>query len=149
MVKLENYNELVMKHFMHPKNMGEMKNADAVGQVGNPICGDIMRVYIKIGKKKIDGKEEKFIKDIKFQTMGCPAAIATSSVLTELAKGMSLEEASIINNKHVADALGGLPPIKLHCSNLAANALKKAIEVYKNKNNLKKFNFKIIFFFFF
>ncbi len=135
---MDGYNKLVIEHFKHPKNMGEMKDADASGQVGNPVCGDIMKVYIKIGEKKIDGKNQKIIKDIKFQTMGCPAAIATSSVLTELAKGMTLEEAEIINNKHVADALGGLPPIKLHCSNLAADALRKAIENYKNKNGSKK-----------
>lgn len=130
---METYNKKVMEHFMHPKNMGEMKNPDAVGQVGNPICGDIMKVYIKIGKK--DNKE--FIKDIKFQTMGCPAAIATSSITTELAKGMNLEEASFINSKHVADSLGGLPPIKLHCSNLAADALKKAIQNYKRSFEIK------------
>lgn len=126
---METYNPQVMKHFMKPKNFGEMKNPDAVGEVGNPVCGDIMKVYIKVGKKK----QNKIISDIKFQTLGCPAAIATSSVVTELAKGMSLEEAKTINHKHVADALGGLPPIKMHCSNLAADALKKAIENYEEK----------------
>jgi nitrogen fixation NifU-like protein len=105
--------------------MGEMKNPDAVGQVGNPTCGDIMKIYIKVKENKI--------KDIKFQTMGCIAAIATSSMVTELAKGKTLEKAKNITNKDVAKALGNLPKIKLHCSNLAADALRKAIENYEKK----------------
>ena len=127
------YNKKVMCEFQKPKNMGEIKNADAVGEVGNPTCGDVMKIYLKIGKKKVDGKEKRFIKDIKFQTMGCIAAIATSSMVTEMAKGKTLEEAEKLTNKDVADSLGSLPPIKMHCSNLAADALHKAIENYRSK----------------
>lgn len=123
------YSREVMKHFKSPKNMGEMKNADGIGEVGNVICGDVMRVYIKVERKG----DKEYIKDIKFQTMGCIAAIATSSMVTELAKGKTLEEAKKITNKDVADSLGSLPPIKMHCSNLAANALKKAVEDYEKK----------------
>ncbi len=132
------YSKKVMNHFRHPKNMGEIKNPDGLGKVGNPACGDVMWVYIKVGKKKIRGKEEKIIKDIKFKTFGCTAAIATSSMITELAKGKSLEDAKKITNKDVATSLKGLPPIKMHCSNLAADTLKKAIENYqKKKKELK------------
>lgn len=125
------YSKEVIKHFSHPKNMGEIKDADAVGMVGNPMCGDVMKIYIKVGKKnrKID-----FIKDVKFQTMGCAAAVATSSMITELAKGKTLEEAEKLSNKDVARALHGLPPLKMHCSNLAADALRKAISEFRNKN---------------
>lgn len=123
--KFETYNRKVMNLFKNPKNMGEMKNPDAIGQVGNPSCGDIMRVYLKIKDNKI--------KDIKFQTMGCVAAIATSSITTEIAKGKTLNAAKKITNKDVAKKLGGLPSIKMHCSNLAADALKKAIENYEGK----------------
>jgi len=122
---METYSKDVMKLFKNPKNMGEMKNPDAVGQVGNPSCGDIMKIYLKIKDNKI--------KDIKFQTMGCIAAIATSSRVTELAKGKTLEAAKKITNKDVAESLKGLPPVKMHCSNLAADALRKAIESYKKK----------------
>jgi nitrogen fixation NifU-like protein len=125
------YSKKVMEHFKDPKNMGEMEDADGIGEVGNPQCGDIMRVYIKVEKKG----DKEYIKDIKFQTMGCIAAIATSSMTTELAKGKSLEEAKKITNKDVAESLGNLPPIKMHCSNLAANALRKAIEDYEKKKN--------------
>ena len=128
------YNKKVMKLFKNPKNMGEMKNPDAVGQVGNPHCGDIMKIYLKI---KGD-KGEEIIKDIKFQTMGCVAAIATSSITTEIAKGKTLNAAKKITNKDVAKKLGGLPPIKMHCSNLAASALKKAIENFEEKNKNDK-----------
>jgi len=128
--KFERYNKKVMKHFKNPKNMSEMKNPDAVGQIGNPSCGDVMRVYLKIKEDKIKGK---YIKDIKFQTMGCVAAIATSSITTEIAKGKTLNAAKKITNKDVAKKLGGLPLIKMHCSNLAADALKKAIENYEGK----------------
>lgn len=120
------YSNKVMEHFKNPKNMGEIEDADAVGEVGNPQCGDVMRVYIKVEKGKIQ--------DIKFQTLGCIAAIATSSMVTELAKGKKLEDAKKITNKDVAESLGSLPPIKMHCSNLAANALKKAIENYEKKH---------------
>jgi nitrogen fixation NifU-like protein len=121
------YTKEVMKHFLHPKNMGEMKNPDAVGQVGNPRCGDVMKLYLKINKKN------KKIENIKFQTFGCAAAIATSSVITEIAKGKTIDEAKKITMKEVADSLHGLPPIKMHCSNLASDALKKAIKNYEEK----------------
>jgi len=127
------YSKKVMQNFMHPKNMGEMKNPDGVGKIGNPICGDIMWVYIKIGKKKFKGQEKEFIKNIKFRTFGCAAAIATSSMITQLAKGKTLEQAEKITSKNIAKSLKGLPPIKMHCSNLASNALKKAIGDYKKK----------------
>src|SRR3989338_6439006 len=107
------YSKKVLELFRNPKNMGEMKNPDAVGQVGNPQCGDIMKIYLKIGKNK---SKKNYIKDIKFQTMGCVAAIATSSMATQLAKGKTLEEAEKIKNKDVAESLKGLPPEKLHCS---------------------------------
>lgn len=129
-----NYNEKVKQHYLHPKNAGEIRDADGIGEVGNPVCGDIMYVYIKVGKKDKKHKEE-YIKDIKFKTFGCGAAIATSSMITELAKGKSLKEAEKITRSDVSQALEGLPPIKEHCSNLAADALRKAIENYKKKNN--------------
>lgn len=121
------YSKKVIKLFKNPKNVGEMKNPDAVGTVGNPSCGDVMKVYIKVDKNK------NTIKDIKFQTMGCAAAIATSSMITELAKNKTLEQAKKISNQDVAKELGGLPPIKMHCSNLAASALNQAITLYENK----------------
>lgn len=126
---LSTYSKKVIELFQNPKNMGEMKAPDAVGEVGNPACGDIMRISLKIKDNKI--------KDIKFQTMGCIAAIATSSMITELAKGKTLEQAKKITNKDVAKSLGNLPPIKMHCSNLAADALKKAIENYEKTNKFK------------
>ncbi len=125
------YSKKVMKHFFNPKNMGEIKKPDAVGVFGNPVCGDIMKIYLKIKKNK---KGKFFIENIKFQTMGCAAAIATSSMITELAKGKTIEEAKKISNENVALALKGLPPIKIHCSNLAANCLKKAIENWEEKS---------------
>ena len=125
-----NYSKEVIKHFSHPKNLGEIKNPDAVGIVGNPICGDVMKLYLKIAENK---KGEEKIKDIKFQTFGCAAAIATSSMITQLAKGKTLKQAEKISNQQVAHSLHGLPPIKMHCSNLAADALKKAIEDYRKK----------------
>ena len=123
------YSKEVMQHFTNPKNSGEMKNPDAIGQVGNPSCGDIMYIYIKVKDNKI--------KDISFKTFGCAAAIATSSLITELAKGKTLEEAMKITRNDVAEKLGGLPPIKMHCSNLAADALHDAIRKYKNKQKRK------------
>lgn len=129
-----NYNKKVMKLFMNPKNMGEIKNADGIGKVGNPYCGDIMWVYIKVGKDK---KGKEFIKDIKFKTFGCAAAIATSSMITQVAKGKTLDDAKKIKYKEVVDSLGGLPPIKIHCSQLATEALNKSIENYKNKKEYK------------
>ena len=122
-----------MQYFLHPKNVGEIKNADGVGKVGNLICGDCMWVYIKVGKKKIKGKEEEIIKDIKFKTLGCAAAIATSSIVTEMAKGKTLQEAIKISNKDVIKALNGLPLIKHHCSLLAESALGEAIYDYLKK----------------
>lgn len=119
------YSEKVMENFKHPKNQGEIKDADGVGEVGNPVCGDIMKITIKIKDNKIE--------DIKFKTFGCAAAIATSSMITELAKGKTLEEAKNITQKDVSDSLDGLPPIKEHCSNLASEGLNKAIDNYKMK----------------
>lgn len=133
------YNKKVMSYFLKPKNVGKIANADGIGQVGNINCGDIMKIYIKIGKKKIKNKdkskkEQEFIKEIKFETLGCPAAISTSSVVTELAKGKLLEEAIKITNKDVLKKLGELPPIKYHCSLLAEEALGEAIYDYLKKN---------------
>ncbi len=119
------YSEKVMDHFRNPRNVGELPDADGIGEVGNPACGDIMKIYLKIKDNKIE--------DIKFKTFGCGAAIATSSMVTEMVKGKSLEEALTISNKQVAEALDGLPPIKMHCSNLAADALHAAIEDYKRR----------------
>jgi nitrogen fixation protein NifU and related proteins len=119
------YNETVLDHFRNPRNMGEIKNPDAEGIVGNPVCGDVMKIMIKVKNDKIA--------DIKFQTFGCAAAIASSSALTEIAKGKTIKEAKKITNEQVAKHLGQLPPIKLHCSNLAADALYKAIENWENK----------------
>ena len=118
-----------MDHFRDPRNMGEMKDADSIGEKGNPVCGDLMYIYIKVEKR--DGKE--IISDISFQTFGCAAAIATSSMMTELAKGKTLDEASKITKNDVAISLDGLPPIKMHCSNLAADALQDAIKKYREK----------------
>ncbi len=126
------YSNKVMDLFKHPRNIGEIKDADAIGKVGNPICGDLMWVYLKIEKNK---KGEEFIKDIKVKTFGCVAAIATSSALTEIAKGMTLDEAEKISKQQVADYVGGLPPPKLHCSVLATDGLKNAIEGYKKKKH--------------
>ena len=124
------YSDKTMELFRNPKNMGELKDADAIGKVGNPVCGDVMHVYLKIGRNK---KGEKIIKDIKVKTFGCVAAIATSSALTEVVKGMKLSEAEKISKQNVADYVGGLPPAKIHCSVLAVDGLKKAIEEYKKK----------------
>jgi len=124
------YSNKVMEEFRHPHNIGEMKNPDGVGKVGNAQCGDLMWVYIKVAKNK---KGEEIIKDIKVKTFGCVAAIATSSKLTEMAKGMALEEALKINKEKIAKELGGLPPIKMHCSVLSMDGLRKAIEDYRNK----------------
>jgi nitrogen fixation NifU-like protein len=121
------YTDKVMDYFANPRNVGEIKDADGVGEVGNVQCGDIMRIYLKI--------ENSIIVDAKFKTFGCGAAIATSSMITEMVKGKTIEEALKISNNNVAEALGGLPPVKMHCSNLAADALNKAIEDYKEKLN--------------
>jgi nitrogen fixation NifU-like protein len=116
------YSEKVMEHFKNPRNMGEIPDADGVGTVGNPVCGDLMTIYIKVKDNRLE--------DIKFKTFGCGSAIATSSMITELAKGKTLEEGLKITRANVADSLGGLPPVKMHCSNLAADALHAAIEDY-------------------
>ena len=125
------YNEKVLKHFRNPRNMGGIKNPDGQAMVGNPICGDIMQMTIRVGRNK---KGEEIIKDVKFKTLGCGAAVASSSMGTIMAKGKTLEEAMRLTNKQVEEALGGLPPTKLHCSNLAAEAIHKAIEDYKKKS---------------
>lgn len=119
------YSQKVIEHFLHPRNVGEIEEPDGVGEVGNPVCGDIMKLYIKI--------KDGVIVDAKFKTFGCGAAIATSSMVTELIKGKTLEEAEKISKNTVAEALDGLPPIKMHCSNLAADALHAAIRDYKKK----------------
>jgi len=128
------YSKKVMQHFLHPKNIGEIEKADGIGKVGNPVCGDVMWIYIKVGRNK---RGEKIIKDIKFKTFGCAAAIATSSMITELAKGKTLEDANKITRDDVAESLEGLQPIKMHCSNLAADALKAAIKDYYRKKMKK------------
>jgi nitrogen fixation NifU-like protein len=122
-----NYTKNVLDHFKNPRNMGEMKDPDTEAVVGNPTCGDVMKIMLKI--------EENKIKDIKFQTMGCVAAIATSSMATELVKGKNIVDAAKLTNKDIAKALGELPPIKMHCSNLAADAIKEAIKKYKPQAN--------------
>jgi nitrogen fixation NifU-like protein len=119
------YSEKVLDHFRNPRNVGEIEDADGVGSVGNPVCGDMMSIYIKVKDDKIE--------DIKFRTFGCGAAIATTSMTTELAKGKTLDDAMTITRQDVADELGGLPPVKMHCSNLAADALHEAIEDYRGK----------------
>ena len=134
------YTNEVKKHFLNPHNMGEIKNADGVGKLGNSVCGDVFWLYIKVSKNK---KGEEIIKDIKFQTMGCAAAIPTSSMITDLAKGKTLEEAMKITNKNVADSLRGLPPIKMHCSNMAADTLHEAIKDYLSKKTKTKDGKKI------
>jgi len=123
------YNERVMDHFQNPRNVGEIEDADGIGQVGNPQCGDIMKIYIKV--------KDDVIEDIKFKTFGCAAAIATSSIITEMVKGKTIDEALKVKNLDVAKELGGLPPVKLHCSNLAADALQEAIKDYKKKKQKK------------
>ncbi len=121
------YSELVMKHFSDPQNVGVIEDADGVGEVGKPICGDVMKITIKVADDRID--------DIKFQTLGCGAAIATSSIVTEMAKGMSLEDAAAITKNQVAEELGGLPPAKMHCSVLATDGLKVAVDDYLVKHD--------------
>ena len=124
------YSEKVIDHFQNPRNVGEIADADGVGEIGNPVCGDMMSFYIKVKDDKID--------DVKFKTFGCGAAIAVSSMVSEMAKGKTLDEALQITNASVAKELGGLPPNKMHCSNLGADALHKAIEDYKKKQGEKK-----------
>ena len=120
------YSEKVMEHFMNPRNVGEIEDADGIGEVGNPVCGDMMTFSIKVD-------DDDRLSDVKFKTFGCGAAIAVSSMVSEMAKGKTLDEAMQIGRKDVADQLGGLPDNKMHCSNLGADALHKAIEDYRNK----------------
>ena len=124
------YSEKVMRHFMNPRNVGEIPDADGVGTMGNPVCGDVMAFYIKVKNGRLS--------DVKFKTFGCGAAIAVSSMVSEMAKGMTLEEAKQLNRNMVADKLDGLPPNKMHCSNLGAEALHKAIEDYESKQAQKQ-----------
>lgn len=123
------YSDKVMEHFQNPRNVGEIEDADGVGTVGNPTCGDLMTIYIKV--------KDDTIEDIKFKTFGCGAAIATSSMVTEMAMGKTIDEAMEITRNDVADNLEGLPPVKMHCSNLAADALHAAIENYKENKGEK------------
>lgn len=163
------YSKQVMKYFKNPKNIGVIKDADGIGTVGNPRCGDVMKVYLKVGHRPLSGNSklqalnskqiqnsnnqnpkklkansykltavEEFIKDIKVQTLGCGAAIATSSIATEMVKGKSLDEALKLTNQEVAKKLGGLPPAKMHCSLLAEEGIKKAIEDYRKKFSISK-----------
>ncbi len=120
------YSDLVMEHFMNPRNVGTIEDADGVGQEGNPVCGDLMEIYIKVNGGSIS--------DVKFRTFGCGAAIATSSIATEMIKGKPLNEAETLSNKAIVEALGGLPPVKVHCSMLAVGALKQAIKDYYEKH---------------
>ena len=122
------YTETVMDHFMHPRNVGRIENADGVGEVGNAKCGDIMKMYLKI--------RDNVIEDVKFETFGCGSAIASSSVATEMVKGKTIEEALAVTNKQVVDALGGLPAYKLHCSVLAEEAIKSAVKDYYDRNGI-------------
>jgi len=121
------YSEKVMEHFKNPRNVGEIENPDGVGEVGNAACGDIMKIFLKV--------EGDVIEDVKFQTFGCGSAIATSSMVTEMVKGKTLAEAEGVTNKAVAEALDGLPPMKMHCSNLAADALHAAIKDFREKHD--------------
>lgn len=123
------YSDKVMDHFTNPRNVGEIENADGIGQVGNPKCGDIMRIYLKI--------DNNIITDVKFKTFGCGAAIASSSMATELIKGKNVDEAWSLTNKAVVEALEGLPPVKIHCSVLAEEAIHKAINDYRQKHGLE------------
>ena len=127
-MSVHKYTDKVMDHFRNPRNVGEIEDADGIGKVGNPVCGDLMWIYIKVGKNK---EGEEIINDIKFKTFGCGSAVSTSSMITEMAKGMTLDDAYKISRGDVADELDGLPPIKMHCSNLAADALQAAIDNYR------------------
>ncbi len=131
MVEIAQYSETVMDHFMNPRNVGEIENPDGVGEVGNPVCGDMMTFYIKVGG---DG----LLSDVKFKTFGCGAAIAVSSMVSEMAIGKTLDEAMQITREGVAEQLGGLPANKMHCSNLGADALHKAIQDYLSRQKAKE-----------
>ena len=128
------YSAKVMDHFSNPRNVGELADANGVGEVGNPTCGDIMKMYLKI--------ENGVIEEVKFKTFGCGAAIATSSIATEMIKGKPIDEALRLSNKAVIEALDGLPPVKIHCSVLAEDAIKAAINDYRKKNGLEELKFE-------
>ncbi|MCT8976929.1 Fe-S cluster assembly scaffold protein NifU [Clostridium sp. CX1] len=128
------YSDKVMEHFRNPRNVGELEDANGIGEVGNPQCGDIMKIYIKV--------EDNIIKDVKFKTFGCGSAIASSSMATELIKGKTVEEAWSLSNKAVAEALDGLPPVKMHCSVLAEEAIHKAINNYRESQGLEPWEMK-------
>ncbi len=130
------YSEKVMDHFRNPRNVGEIPDANGIGEVGNPKCGDIMKIYLKV--------ENDRVKDVKFQTFGCGSAVASSSIATELIMGKTLEEAWKLTNVAVAEALDGLPPVKMHCSVLAEQAIHKAINDYRKNSGLKPWDFKEI-----
>ena len=130
-VEIAQYSDTVMDHFMNPRNVGEIEDADGVGEVGNPVCGDMMTFYVKVG-------DDDRLEDVKFKTFGCGAAIAVSSMVSEMAKGKTLDEALQISRGDVAEQLGGLPENKMHCSNLGADALHIAIEDYKSKKTAKE-----------
>jgi len=124
------YSDILMEHFKNPRNQGEIKDADGVGEVGNPVCGDMMKIYIMVGE---NDKGEEYLRDIKFQTLGCGAAIASSSMLTEMAKGKTLEDALKITREQIAEKLGGMPKEKIHCSVLAAEGLRNAVANYRGQ----------------
>lgn len=128
---IQQYSKTVLEHFKNPKNMGEIENPDGVGEIGNPTCGDVMKVYIKVGK---NDKGKEYLEDIKFQTFGCAAAIASSSMTTQIAKGKTLEEAEKLTMNNVIEELGELPKIKFHCSSMAIQGLRKAIKNYKGED---------------
>ena len=132
-MKSTQYSEKVLDHFRNPRNVGVIENPDGYGKVGNPVCGDLMEIFIKV---KIDEDGEDIIDDIKFRTFGCGSAVATSSMVTEMAMGMKIDDAYKITRSDVADELEGLPPIKMHCSNLASEALRKAVQNYEKKKKL-------------
>lgn len=129
------YSKTVMEHFSNPRNTGEIEDADGIGEVGNPACGDIMKIFLRI--------EDNVIRDARFRTFGCGAAIASSSMTTEMVKGKTLEEAWELSNREVAEALGGLPPAKLHCSVLAEEAVREAINDYRRRNALEPWDVKV------
>jgi nitrogen fixation NifU-like protein len=126
------YSKKVLNHFKNPHNQGTIKNADAIGKVGNPVCGDVMKMYIKVDRRQTtDNRQQDYIKNIKFETLGCAAAIAVSSALTDMAKGKTLDQALKITKDDIVRDLGGLPPVKIHCSMLGVEALHEAIKNYE------------------
>lgn len=128
---IQQYSKTVLEHFKNPKNMGEIENPDGIGEIGNPMCGDVMKVYIKVNKGE---KGKEYLEEVKFQTFGCAAAIASSSMTTQIAKGKTLKEAEKLTMNHVIEELGELPKIKMHCSSMAIQGLRKAIKNYKGED---------------